>query len=219
MPPKKKKKMQLLPTTINVVIADDHSLIRSGIRALLEDVPEVRVIAEVGNGADLLELLESVSPDLVITDITMPGMDGLTVLAEIRMRHPGVKVIVLSMHDSAEVVKRSVAAGASAFLCKASSDFELAAAIHSVIKTGSYISTSVAKLLMDPSEPTVEEVLTSRQIEILTLLSQGKSAKEIGFALSLSSKTVDVHRMRIMERLGVRDMASLVVYAVRKGLV
>ena len=211
--------MQPLPSTVNVAIADDHSLIRSGIRALLEDVPDVRVIAEVGNGTELLGLLESIQPDVVITDITMPGMDGLSVIAEIRARHPDVKVIVLSMHDSADVVKRAVGAGASAFLRKTSNDFELTAAIHSVIKTGSYISTAVAKLLMDPSEPTVEEVLTSRQIQVLTMLSQGKSAKEIGFALGVSSKTVDVHRMRIMERLGVRDMASLVVYAVRKDLV
>lgn len=204
---------------INVVIADDHPLVRSGIRSLLKGIPEVDVIAEVADGAELLALLDSVRPDIVITDITMPGMDGLTALAEIRTRHPALKVIVLSMHDSAHIVKRAVAAGASAYLRKDASDFELASAIHSVMRTGSYISAAVAKLLMDPSEPAVEDVLTPRQLEILTLLAQGRSSKEIGFTLGLSPKTVDVHRMRVMERLGVRDVASLVVYAVRNGLV
>jgi DNA-binding NarL/FixJ family response regulator len=211
--------MQPSPSTIHAVIADDHPLVRSGIRSLLRSVPEVQVIAEVGDGAELLELLESVRPDVVITDISMPGMDGLAALSEIRVRHPELKVIILSMHDSAEMVKRAIAAGAAAYLRKDASEFELASAIHSVMTTGSYISAPVAKLLMEPSEPTVEDVLTARQIEILTLLAQGKTSKEIGFALGLSSKTVDVHRMRIMERLGVRDVASLVVYAVRKGLI
>jgi DNA-binding NarL/FixJ family response regulator len=182
-------------------------------------MPEVQVIAEVSDGAELLELLESICPDVVITDISMPGMDGLASLSQIRVRHPQVKVIVLSMHDSAEMVKRAIAAGAAAYLRKDASEFELASAIHSVMTAGSYISAAVAKLLMEPTEPAVEDVLTQRQLEILKLLAQGKTSKEIAFTLGLSSKTVDVHRMRIMERLGLRDVASLVVYAVRKGLI
>jgi two-component system, NarL family, nitrate/nitrite response regulator NarL len=211
--------MQLLPSTIHAVIADDHPLVRSGIRSLLTTIPELRVVAEVGNGIELLELLDSVHPDVVITDIGMPGIDGLAALSQIRVRHPNVKVIVLSMHDSPDVVKRAIAAGAAAYLRKDASEFELVSAVHSVMTTGSYISTAVAKLLMEPSERSAEDVLTPRQIEILTLLAQGKTSKQIGFALGLSSKTIDVHRMRIMERLGLRDLASLVVYAMRKGLI
>lgn len=211
--------MQPLPFPIHVIIADDHPLVRSGIRSLLRTIPEVHVSAEAGNGVELLELLESIRPDVVITDISMPGMDGLAALAEIRARHPSVKVIVLSMHDSADMVKRSVAAGASAYLRKDASDFELASALHSVVTNGSYISAAVARLLIEPAEPAVEDVLTQRQIEVLKMLAQGKSSKEIGFTLGLSSKTVDVHRMRIMERLGLRDVASLAVYAVHKGLI
>jgi DNA-binding NarL/FixJ family response regulator len=211
--------MQPLPATINTVLADDHPLVRSGIRSLLKTIPEVRVIAEVSDGTELLELLESIRPDVVITDISMPGMDGLAALSQIRALHPEVKVIVLSMHDSADMVKRAIAAGAAAYLRKDASEFELASAIHSVMTTGSYISAAVAKLLMEPSEPAMDDVLTARQIEILTMLAKGKTSKEIGYALGLSSKTVDVHRMRIMERIGVRDVASLVVYAVRKGLI
>lgn len=154
----------------------------------------------------------------MITDLSMPGMDGTTALKEICRRHPHVKVIVLSMHDSADMVKRAVGAGASAYLRKDASDFELACAIHTVMTTGSYVSATIVKLLMESSEPPVEEVLTPRQIEIVRLLAEGKSSKEIAFVLGLNSKTVDEHRSRIMERLQIRDLASLVMYALRQGL-
>ena len=211
--------MQPLPTTINVVVADDHPLVRAGIRYLLKMLRRVHVIAEASDGAELLEVLSSVRPDVVITDISMPGMDGLSALEEIRARHPKLRVIVLSMHHSAEMVKRAVAAGASAYLHKDASEFELASAIQSVMATGSYMSAAVARELIAPSAPELKDVLTTRQIEILKLLAGGKSSKEIGFALGVSSKTVDVHRSRIKERLGLRDLASLVAYAIRNRLV
>lgn len=210
--------MHRLPSSISVILADDHHLVRSGIRSLLDGIPQVRVIAEARDGDELLALLDSVTPDLVITDVSMPGTDGLTALSQIRARHPEVRVIVLSMHTSPDVVKRAMASGASAYLPKDANDFELASALHSVMTTGSYVSAGVAKLLLEPSEPAVEDLLTPRQIEVLKLLAQGKSAKEIGFELDLSPKTVAVHRAQIMERLQVRDLASLAVYAVRKGL-
>jgi DNA-binding NarL/FixJ family response regulator len=211
--------MQPQPNPINVVIADDHPIVRAGIRFLLESLRHVHVIAEVSDGAELLELLASVRPDVVITDISMPGMDGLTALKEIRERHPSLRVMVLSMHHSAEMAKRAVAAGAAAYLHKDASHFELASAIDSVMTTGSYVSVAVARELMAPSEPELESMLTPRQIEILKLLATGKSAKEIGFALGISSKTVDVHRSRIKERLGLRDLAGLVAYAIRHRLI
>jgi two-component system, NarL family, nitrate/nitrite response regulator NarL len=210
--------MQPLPTTIRAVLVDDHPLIRYGVRSLLKTFPEVQVIAEVGDGAELLELLDSVVPDMVISDISMPVIDGLAALSEITVRHPEVKVIVLSMHDSPDLVKRAIGAGAAAYLHKNASESELASAIQRVMTTGSYISAAVAKLLMEPPEPAVEDLLTARQIEILTLVAKGKTSKEIGFGLGLSSKTVDGHRARIMDRLGLRDVASLVVYAIRKRL-
>jgi DNA-binding NarL/FixJ family response regulator len=206
------------PSVIEVVLADDHHLVRSGIRALLGTIPGVHVIAEASNGGELLSLLESVRPDIVITDISMPGMDGISALTEIKARHPELKVMVLSMHDSADVVKRAIACGAAAYLRKDASKFELGSALHSVMTTGSYISAGIARQLLEPSPPTAQELLTPRQIEVLTLLAQGKTAKEIGFALGLSSKTVDVHRARIMDRLGVRDLANLTLYAMRSGL-
>jgi two-component system, NarL family, nitrate/nitrite response regulator NarL len=204
---------------IQVVLADDHDLVRSGIKALLSTVDGVQVIAEARNGNELLQLLESVKPDVVMTDISMPGMDGITAIAEIHSRFPDVKVIVLSMYDTVDFVKRAVANGACGYLMKDAPPFELEQALRSVMATGSYFSAAVAQRLLQPSEPTVDDELTTRQVEILTLIAQGKSAKEIAFELGLSPKTVDVHRARIMERLRLNDIASLTRYAVRKGLV
>ena len=204
---------------IQVVLADDHDLVRSGIKALLSTVEGVQVIAEARNGNELLQLLESVKPDVVMTDISMPGMDGITAISEIHNRFPDVKVIVLSMYDTVDFVKRAVANGACGYLMKDAPPFELEQALRSVMATGSYFSAAVAQRLLQPSEPTVDDELTTRQVEILTLIAQGKSAKEIAFELGLSPKTVDVHRARIMERLRLNDIASLTRYAVRKGLV
>jgi DNA-binding NarL/FixJ family response regulator len=207
------------PLPIQVVLADDHDLVRSGIKALLSTVDGVQVIAEARNGNELLQLLESVKPDVVMTDISMPGMDGITAIAEMHSRFPDVKVIVLSMYDTVDFVKRAVANGACGYLMKDAPPFELEQALRSVMATGSYFSAAVAQRLLQPSEPTVDDELTTRQVEILTLIAQGKSAKEIAFELGLSPKTVDVHRARIMERLRLNDIASLTRYAVRKGLV
>jgi two-component system, NarL family, nitrate/nitrite response regulator NarL len=211
--------MQRSAEEVHVLLADDHHLVRSGIRSLLHSIPDVRVIAEVADGRELLGVLESVRPDVVITDISMPGLDGLAAISEIRHHHPDVRVMVLSMYDDAEIVKKAIANGACAYLRKDANDFELAAALHSVMTTGAYISAAVARQLLEPGEPSLQELLTERQIEIVTLLAQGKSTKEIGFALGLSSKTVDVHRSRIMDRLGIHDVAGLTIFAIRKGLV
>ena len=207
------------PLPIQVVLADDHDLVRSGIKALLSTVEGVQVIAEARNGNELLQLLESVKPDVVMTDISMPGMDGITAIAEIHARFPDVKVLVLSMYDTVDFVKRAVANGACGYLMKDAPPFELEQALRSVMATGSYFSAAVAQRLLQPSEPTVDDELTHRQVEILKLIAQGKASKEIAYELGLSPKTVDVHRARIMERLRLNDIASLTLYAVRKGLI
>ena len=204
---------------IRIVLADDHDLVRSGIKALLSMVEGVQVIAEARSGQELITLVESLDPDLVMTDISMPGMDGITAIAHLRQSRPKVHLLVLSMYDTVDFVKRAVASGACGYLMKEAPPFELEQAVRSVIATGSYFSPVIAQRLLQPSEPTVSEELTQRQIEILRLIAQGRASKEIAYELGLSPKTVDVHRARIMERLQINDIASLTLYAVRKGLI
>ncbi|MBE7940224.1 MULTISPECIES: response regulator transcription factor [Ramlibacter] len=204
---------------IRVVLADDHDLVRSGIKALLSLVEGVDVIAEARDGKELITLVESLNPDVVMTDISMPGMDGITAIAHIHETHPEVRMLVLSMYDTVDFVKRAVANGACGYLMKDAPPFELEQAVRSVMATGSYFSPAIAQRLLQPSEPTVDDELTHRQVEILKLIAQGRASKEIAFELGLSPKTVDVHRARIMERLRLNDIASLTLYAVRKGLI
>ena len=211
--------MKPASSTIQVVLADDHDFVRAGIRSLLSGMKDVQVIAEVRDGLELLQLLDSVQPDVVITDLDMPGMDGLTAIARIRERHAKLRIIVVTMHEDAAAVKRAVANGANGYVRKDAPDFELETALRSVMSTGSYFGSGVAQRLLELPEPLVEDELTERQIEIVKLLARGKSSKEIAYDLGLSPKTVDVHRGRIMERLGLRDIASLTLYAVRRGLV
>jgi DNA-binding NarL/FixJ family response regulator len=202
-----------------IVLADDHDLVRSGIKALLSMVEGVEVIAEARDGRELITLVESLNPDVVMTDISMPGMDGIAAISEIHAMHPQVRLLVLSMYDTVDFVKRAVASGACGYLMKDAPPFELEQAVRSVMATGSYFSPAIAQRLLQPSEPTVDDELTHRQVEILKLIAQGRASKEIAYELGLSPKTVDVHRARIMERLHLNDIASLTLYAVRKGLV
>ena len=204
---------------IRIVLADDHDLVRSGIKALLSMVEGVDVIAEARDGRELITLVESLNPDVVMTDISMPGMDGIAAISEIHNKHPQVRLLVLSMYDTVDFVKRAVASGACGYLMKDAPPFELEQAVRSVMATGSYFSPAIAQRLLQPSEPTVDDELTHRQVEILKLIAQGRASKEIAYQLGLSPKTVDVHRARIMERLHLNDIASLTLYAVRKGLV
>ena len=204
---------------IRVVLADDHDLVRSGIKALLSMIDGVQVVAEARDGLELIRLVESLNPDIVMTDISMPRMDGITAISQIHSLHPQVRLLVLSMYDTVDFVKRAVASGACGYLMKDAPPFELEQAVRSVMATGSYFSPAIAQRLLQPSEPTIDDELTQRQIEILKLIAQGRASKEIAFQLGLSPKTVDVHRARIMERLRLNDIASLTLYAVRKGLV
>lgn len=207
------------PKTVRIVLADDHDLVRSGVKALLSMISGVEVIAEARDGSELIALLDDVQPDIVMTDISMPGMDGITAISEIHARHPHVKMLVLSMYDTVDFVKRAVTSGACGYLMKDAPPFELEQAVRSVMATGSYFSPAIAQRLLQPSEPSVDDELTQRQVEILKLIAQGRASKEIAYELGLSPKTVDVHRARIMERLQLNDIASLTRYAVRKGLI
>ncbi|HWP11509.1 MAG TPA: response regulator transcription factor [Ramlibacter sp.] len=212
-------KTNVTSQTVRIVLADDHDLVRSGIKALLSMVDGLEVIAEARDGEELIALVDSLMPDVVMTDISMPGMDGITAISHIHARHPQVRLLVLSMYDTVDFVKRAVANGACGYLMKDAPPFELEQSVRSVMATGSYFSPAIAQRLLQPSEPTVDDELTHRQVEILRLIAQGRASKEIAYELGLSPKTVDVHRARIMERLHLNDIASLTLYAVRKGLI
>jgi DNA-binding NarL/FixJ family response regulator len=203
----------------HVVLADDHELVRGGIQGLIELLPGVEVIAEASSGEELLTVLESITPDLVITDIHMPGIDGLEAVARIRLRHPVLPILALSMHDTADFVQRAVASGANGYLMKNAAPSELQHAVQTMLATGSYFNATVARMLLERVDSCADDGLTARQVEILSMIARGMSSKEIGYELGLSPKTVDVHRGRIMERLQVRDVASLTRYAVRRGLI
>jgi len=212
-------KRDLLGRTVRIVLADDHQLVRTGVKALLGLIEGVDVIAEAKDGAELLALVDGLHPDLVITDLSMPGLDGADAIAAIHGQHPAIPILVLSMHDDPEIVKRAAASGASGYIMKGAPSFELEQAVRSVMSNGTYYSPAVTQRMLQSAPPTAAEELTRRQLEILKLIAQGRAAKEIAYELGLSSKTVDVHRARIMERLNLKDVASLTLYAVRKGLV
>lgn len=208
-----------MPAVVEVVLADDHDLVRSGIAALLSAIQGVSVIAQASDGEELLKILGTLSPHIVITDINMPKLDGIEATRRISEAHPEIRVIVLSMDTSAGAVKRAVASGACGYLRKDAPRHELELAVRNVMANGSYFGNGVAQLLLQRAEATAPDLLTPRQLEILTLIAEGKSSKQIGFDLGLSSKTVDVHRANLMDRLGLMDVASLTRYAVRNGLV
>jgi len=207
------------PYRKQIVLADDHDLVRGGIQGLIELLPDVEVIAEASSGEELLSLLESITPDLVVTDLDMPGVNGLEAVARIRRQQPALPILVLSMYDTADFVQRAVANGANGYLMKNAAPSELQHAVQAILATGSYFSGKVARMLLERVDSFGDDGLTERQLEILSMLAGGLSSKEIGYKLGLSPKTVDVHRARIMQRLQVRDVASLTRYAVRRGLI
>ena len=204
--------------SIGIVLADDHALVRSAIGALLSCISGVKLLGEARDGVELLRIVEAVQPDIVITDLSMPGMDGYTAAARIKSEFPDVRVVALSAQHSVEAVKRAVASGACGYLRKDAPIFELELTIRGVMNCGTYFGSDIVQLLLQPTPLSAKELLTERQFEVLIGLAQGKSTKEIGSELGLSSKTVDVHRARIMARLNINDIASLTRLAIRAGL-
>lgn len=207
------------PPVIRTVLADDHDLVRSGLKLLLGMVPGLKVVSEAGSGEELLRAVERERPDLVVTDISMPGMNGLTAIARMRAMKPVPRVLVVSMHDSPDFIRRALKLGAAGYVMKEGSPVELEHAVRSVMAGLQYYSPQVSQRLLQTQERSPEETLTERQVEILELIARGHASKEIAFKLGLSPKTVDVHRARIMERLGIDDVAGLTLYCVRQGLV
>lgn len=210
---------------IRIIIVDDHALMRAGIRALLENLKEIEVVAEATNGLEALALLETHHPDLILTDISMPSMDGLEVVARVTRDHPDVKAIILSMHSNEEYVWQALRAGAAGYLLKDCDTAELRLAIHAVARGESYLSPAISRQVITDyvrrtrTEAGSAELLTPRQREILRLIAIGQSTKAIARSLVISIKTVETHRAQLMERLGIHDVPGLVRYAIRTGLI
>ncbi|AGA29780.1 response regulator [Singulisphaera acidiphila] len=210
---------------IRVVLADDHNLLRAGIRALLEDLPGIEVVAEAADGREALSLVELHRPDIILMDIAMPGLSGLDVAARLQREQSTVKVIILTMHKDEAYVRRAILAGASGYLVKDSDTEELGLALRAVARGETYLSPAVSKhLVADYRRQAATETgltggLTQRQLEVLRQVAEGKTTKAIAQNLGLSIKTVESHRTLLMERLGIHDVAGLVRYAIRVGLI
>lgn len=205
--------------TVRIVLADDHYLVRHGIRQLLEMLAGVEVVAEASTGHELIAAVNAYAPDVIVTDISMPEMNGLEALAILRTLPQMPRVLVISMHDSPDFIRRAIQLGALGYISKDSTLFEIKHALQSVMSGHNYLSARISRLVLQTREHSPEELLTDRQREILVLLARGGASKEIAFALGLSSKTVDVHRARIMDRLGISDLPGLTMYCLRHGLI
>jgi DNA-binding NarL/FixJ family response regulator len=212
--------------TIRVLLADDHTLVRAGIRALLEKVPGLEVAGEAGDGREVLDLIKMHQPDVVLMDITMPNLNGLQALARITRDFPKVRVIILSMHHNDEYVWQALKAGASGYLLKKSATAELETALQRVVRGEVYLSREISTGFTRkfPLEQIARshsplEQLTSRQREILQMLAEGQTTKAIASVLSVSDKTVEYHRARLMASLNIFDVPGLVRFAMRTGLI
>jgi DNA-binding NarL/FixJ family response regulator len=209
---------------IRVLLIDDHALVRAGIRALVSEVDGVEVVGEAGNAGEALPLIEKLQPDIVLLDLSMPGLSGFEVLADTAKRFPNIRVIVLTVHDSGHYAVEALRAGAAGFVPKSAASVELHEAIRSVAAGKNYVSGEVArKAVLQQAKVTEQnqllQKLTPRQREILTLIADGHTMKDIARSLSISVKTVESHRAQLMERLGIYEVASLVRFSIRMGLV
>jgi len=214
--------------TIRILVADDHALIRVGIRSLLQGIPDFEIVGEASDGLQAIELVATLQPHILLTDIAMPNLNGLMVARRVAEEFPEVRVIILSMHANEEFVGQAVRAGAAGYLLKDADSTELELAIKTVARGESYLTPAVSKQamasymeLIGEPKPSVatSDPLTPRQREILRLIAEGQTTKGIANTLGISAKTVETHRAQLTERLNIHDIPGLVRYAMRTGLV
>lgn len=210
---------------IRVLLADDHTILREGIRALLAAQPDIEVVGEAANGREAVSRARDLKPDVVLMDIAMPLLNGLEATRQIKKEHPEIGVLVLTMHDSQEYVSQILRAGASGYVIKEAAASDLVSAIHAVHGGGAFLYPSVAKMLVDDylrrvgAEGERYERLTDREREVLQLIAEGHTNKEIADLLCLSVKTVQTHRAHIMEKLNLHDKGELIKYAIQRGII
>ncbi len=209
---------------IKILLVDDHAIMRDGIKALLSIYDDIEVVGEASEGREAVEMARELNPDVVVMDISMPGMDGLEVTRRLTKRNPGMKVIILTQHDNREYILSAIKVGAAGYIPKKALGSDLISAIRAVHSGDSFLYPSAAKTLIDDyrkqaEQPDIYESLTEREREILKLIAEGLTSREIANALYISQKTVQGHRTKIMEKLDLHNRTELIKYAIRKGLV
>ena len=214
--------------TCNLLLVDDHALIRAGVRALVMDLPGYAVVGEANDGSQLLEMVGHLSPDIVLLDISMRQTGGLEALQQLKRVHPQSKVLILSMHTDPALIMQALESGAHGYLLKDTTATELEHALDALRNNERYLSPAIAHTVITQAlirnqkhqpEPADSHNLTARQLEILRLIVRGKSTREIANGLGLSVKTVETHRSQIMKRLQIYDVAGLVLFAVREQII
>lgn len=212
-------------TVISVIVADDHGIVREGLRRLLEAEADIKVEGEASDGREVLAQVEKYNPEVVVLDITMPRLGGLETLERLRALHPGVQVILLSVHSDPPFIQSAISLGADGYVLKNGRAAEIVTAIRAVTRGGSYFSPAVAREIVEqlrtPIQPEEDpfSILSNREREVLQLIAEGMSAKEIAVELKISTKTVEAHRTSLMKKLNVRKATELVRYALRHGLI
>ncbi|MHC4497518.1 MAG: response regulator [Planctomycetota bacterium] len=211
--------------SIRILLADDHKITRQGLRSLLDNQPDIEVVAEAEEGRAAVRLMRELAPNVVIMDVSMPDLNGMEATRQIVAEFPNVKVVALSMHKDAQFVIEMLRSGASGYLLKECAFEELERAIRTVAANKTYLSPSISSVVVDDylhrlskADFSNSEVLTDREREVLQLLTEGKSTKQIALKLHISNKTVETHRRQIMNKLDIHTVAELTKYAIRKGL-
>ena len=211
---------------LRILLADDHTVVRQGLRKVVEESPDWEVVAEAGDGREAVRQAEELKPDVAIVDIAMPLLNGIEATRQIVKRSPSTRILVLTMHSDEAYVNQILKAGATGYLLKDSADVDLIQAVSAVAKGQSFFSPAVARLMLDDYTRQLSdyvtdryELLSDREREIFQLIAEGKANKEIAALLSISLSTVETHRARIMEKLDLHSAAEIVLYAVRRGVI
>lgn len=211
---------------IRILLADDHTLLRSGIRALLEDEPDLHVVGEAGDGREAVQLANQLRPNVVLMDIAMPMLNGLEATRQIKKQHPEVKVLVLTMYDHEEYFRQLLEAGASGYIIKRAAAGELVAAIRAVYNGQAVLSPAITRLLLEDylhrdagKSEADPDALSPREREVLQLIAEGKTSREIAEILNLSVKTIQSHRTSLMQKLDLHDKGELIKYAIQKKII
>ncbi|MEW5829964.1 MAG: response regulator transcription factor [Chloroflexota bacterium] len=213
--------------TTRILLADDHAVLRSGLHLLLESQPDLSVIGEAATGTEALNLAEQLQPDLILLDLSMPHLGGLDALPVIRQIVPAARILILTMHDDAQYLRKAIQGGASGYILKKAADVELLSAIRAVLRGEMYVHPSMTRSLLDDllpgsgdsTEMAVWDTLSEREQEVLKMVALGYTSAEIAGQLTLSAKTVETYRARGMEKLGLRTRAALVRFALKNGLI